>query len=102
MKANRDNTNKKEIVKNISIETGLPTSLSLKIVDHIISILVSNVRLEKTYKIKNFGTFTLRRKKKRIGRNPKSKINHEISERNVIVFKPSEDLKKKINGNIRK
>ena len=48
-------------------------------------------------KIAKFGTFELRKKKSRIGRNPKTKEKKVISERNVILFKPSKELKKKIN-----
>ena len=49
-------------------------------------------------KISNFGTFILRHKKPRIGRNPKTKKETIISERNVILFKPSKFLKNKINN----
>ena len=53
--------------------------------------------IKKTF-YKNFGTFYLKKKSKRVGRNPKNKkIDHEISERNVVIFKPSELLKKKLN-----
>ena len=45
----------------------------------------------------NFGTFTVRKKNSRIGRNPKTKEIKTISERKVILFKPSNEFKKKIN-----
>ena len=48
-------------------------------------------------KITNFGTFIVRKKNSRIGRNPKTKEIKTISERNVILFKPSKEFKKKIN-----
>ena len=102
MKVTRDNTHKKNIINNIFHEIGLPASYAAKIVDDIISILISNIIAEKKIKIKNFGTFTLKKKNKRVGRNPKSKINHEISERNVVNFKASEDLKEKLNINVKK
>ena len=102
MKTNRDNTNKKDIINNVLDKTGLPSVYIAKIVDEIISNLVSNIYTKKTFKILNFGTFSLIRKKKRIGRNPKSKIGHEISERNVVTFRPAENLKKRINTNARK
>ena len=53
----------------------------------------------KKVKIAKFGTFTLRNKKQRIGRNPKTKETKIITERNVILFKPSKYLKKYINTN---
>ena len=95
MKATRENTNKKDIVSNISEKLGLPNAYIDKIFDDLILILISNSILNKKIKIKNFGTFFLKKKKKRVGRNPKSKIVHKISERNVVTFKPAKILKKK-------
>ena len=98
----RDNTHKKNIISNIADLIGLPVNYTAKIVDDIITILILNINKKKIIKIKNFGTFFLRKKNKRIGRNPKNKINHEISERNVLIFRAAEDLKKKLNFNVRK
>jgi Bacterial nucleoid DNA-binding protein len=55
--------------------------------------------LKKKVKIAKFGTFILRKKKERIGRNPKTKEKKIISERNVILFKPSKEIKQYINSN---
>jgi integration host factor subunit alpha len=98
----RDNTQKKNIVDNIFNKLGLPSTYTTKIVNDIITILISNIIKYKKFRIKNFGTFILREKKKRIGRNPKNKVVYEISERNVITFKPAESLKKKLNINVKK
>ena len=58
---------------------------------------------KKSYlKIKNFGSFNLRKKNSRIGRNPKNKIDHEISERNVLTFKAADKLNKKVNSHVKK
>ena len=97
MRATRDNTRKKDIIKNIFNQLGLPQSFIAKIIDEIFIILISNFNNKKPVKIKNFGTFLLKKKKRRIGRSPKNKIEHEISERNVVTFKGAEDLKKKLN-----
>ena len=51
-------------------------------------------------KIHNFGTFKVKKKKERIGRNPKTKENVVISSRNVISFTPSKKVIKVINNNI--
>ena len=59
----------------------------------------SNIISEKKVKIAKFGTFILRKKNERIGRNPKTKEEKIISERNVILFKPSKELKQFINQN---
>jgi integration host factor subunit alpha len=100
MKVIRDNTKKKNIVKNIFLKTGLPKTYINKIIDDLNLILISNIIFKKKIKIKNFGTFLLKKKNKRFGRNPRNKSDHEISERNVVTFKVSEDFKKKLNNNV--
>ena len=49
-------------------------------------------------KISNFGTFLIRSKRSRIGRNPKTKEEKEISKRNVVLFKPSKEFKECLNN----
>ena len=61
-------------------------------------VLLESLKNEGKVKISNFGTFILRHKKSRIGRNPKTKKEAIISERNVILFKPSKYFKNKINN----
>ena len=56
-----------------------------------------NLENEGKIKISKFGTFSVRSKKSRLGRNPKTKEIKEISERNVVLFKPSKEFKKLIN-----
>ena len=52
---------------------------------------------EKKLKISKFGTFSIRKKKSRIGRNPKTKEKKIISDREVVLFKPSKEFKEFIN-----
>ena len=52
---------------------------------------------EKKIKISNFGTFLIKSKKSRIGRNPKTREEKMISSREVILFRPSNDFKNYIN-----
>ncbi|SVE11726.1 uncharacterized protein METZ01_LOCUS464580, partial [marine metagenome] len=61
-------------------------------------IILGNLKKYKKIKISNFGTFSLRLKKSRLGRNPKTKEKKIISERNVVLFKPSKDFKNYINN----
>jgi|TARA_B110000881_G_scaffold111367_1_gene97766 nucleoid DNA-binding protein len=98
----RDNTHKKNIVNNIFKKVGLPSSYAAKLVNDLIIILITNLISKKKFKIKNFGTFDLKKKKKREGRNPKNKIIHEILERNIVTFKAAEKLKKKLNTDVKK
>ena len=49
---------------------------------------MSNIKKEKKLKLSKFGTFSIRQKKSRVGRNPKTKKEAVISERTVVLFKP--------------
>jgi len=99
---NRDNTKKKDIAKNIFLNVGIPFFYASKIIDDLINVLISNLFLNKLLKIKNFGTFKLQKKNKRMGRNPKNKKSYEILERNTVSFKSAKELKKRINNNVKK
>tara|TARA_B100000945_G_scaffold54496_1_gene39877 strand:+ start:138 stop:431 length:294 start_codon:yes stop_codon:yes gene_type:complete len=94
----RINLTKKEIVNSIYMQIGFSKKISENLLEDIFQILLKNIILEKKVKIAKFGTFILRKKNKRIGRNPKTKEEKIISERNVILFKPSNELKKYINN----
>ena len=52
---------------------------------------------EKKLKLSKFGTFSIRQKKSRIGRNPKTKETKVITSRDVVLFKPSKEFKEFIN-----
>ena len=89
----RINLTKKEIVNSIYMQIGFSKKISETLLEDIFQILLKNIVLEKKVKISKFGTFILRRKNQRIGRNPKTKETKVISERNVILFKPSKEFK---------
>ena len=97
MKVNRNNTHKENIINNIYNKVGLPSNYAAKLVNDLLSILISDIIAQKTFKIKNFGTFNLRKKNKRIGRNPKTKKLYEILERNIVSFKIALKMKEKLN-----
>ena len=80
------------------MQIGFSKKISSNLLEDIFQILLKNINLEKKVKIAKFGTFILRKKKERIGRNPKTKEKKIISERKVILFKPSKDFKNYING----
>ena len=63
----------------------------------MLSTIIDNLKKKKKLKIAKFGTFSIRSKKKRIGRNPLTKQNKEISDRNVVLFKASKEFKDLIN-----
>ena len=95
----RINLTKKDIVNSIYMQIGFSKKISENLLEDIFQIILKNIIIENKVKISKFGTFTLRKKKERIGRNPKTKKNAIISERNVILFKASKELKEFINNN---
>ena len=96
----KQNISRDEIAESIRNEFGFNRKLCLDIVNDIIEIIIQGLQSDKKVKIHNFGTFKLNSKNSRIGRNPKTKEEFNISRRNVITFKASKILLKYINGNI--
>ena len=94
----KKNINRDDIAEAINIEFGLSKKDCLDVVNDIIDSIILGLEKYQIFKIHNFGTFQLRRKKKRIGRNTKTKIEVMISERNVITFKPSKRVLSYINN----
>ena len=95
----RINLTKKEIVNAIYMQIGFSKKISESLLEDLFQIILKNIISQKKVKISNFGTFSLRRKNERIGRNPKTKETKTISSRNVILFKASKELKSYINNN---
>ncbi len=81
------------------MQLGLSKKILDNILEDMLNIIVENLKMNKKVKISNFGTFEIRHKKKRYGRNPKTKEKKIISARNVVLFKPSKEFKKFINNN---
>jgi|TARA_B100000900_G_C20259353_1_gene585315 integration host factor subunit alpha len=80
------------------MQIGFSKQISENLLDEFFSLLLSNLEKEKTVKLSKFGTFSIREKKSRIGRNPKTKEKKEISKRTVVLFKPSKEFKDFINS----
>ena len=97
----RINLTKKEIINSIYMQIGFSKKISENLLEDFLSILLEEIVKNKKVKIPKFGTFTLRYKPSRVGRNPKTLEKKIISERNVILFKPSKELKKIMNTNDR-
>ena len=93
----RINLTKKDIINSIYMQIGFSKKISETLLEDIFELILKNIIEHKKVKIAKFGTFTLRNKKKRIGRNPKTKETKIISDRNVILFKASKDFKEYIN-----
>ena len=93
----RVNLTKKEIINSIYMQLGFSKKVCESLLEDFFLILLDEILNKKKVKISKFGTFSLRHKKSRIGRNPKTLEKKIISERNVILFKPSKELKNFIN-----
>ena len=93
----RVNLTKKDIVNSIYMKLGFSKKILEVILEDILDIIVKSLKSQKKVKISNFGTFEIRYKKERKGRNPKTKEVKIISSRNVVLFKPSKDFKEFIN-----
>ena len=93
----RINLTKKDVVNSIYMQIGYSKNILDVILDDILRLIIDNLKKKKKVKISNFGTFEVRYKKQREGRNPKTKEVKMISERYVVLFKPSKDFKKFIN-----
>ena len=94
----RNNLTKKDLINSLYMQIGFSKQISENILEDILHSISSLLIDNKKLKISKFGTFSIRIKKSRIGRNPKTKEIKTISERNVILFKPSKIFKNKINN----
>tara|TARA_B100001063_G_C16685842_1_gene514289 strand:+ start:514 stop:801 length:288 start_codon:yes stop_codon:yes gene_type:complete len=90
------NLKKINIAKRLSKIKGFPVFLSNKLIDDLINVLITGIKQNKL-NLKNIGTFKLINKKKRIGRNPKTKEIFTINARKTISFVSSKTLVKKLN-----
>ena len=95
----RVNLTKKEIINSIHMQVGYSKKISENLLEDFFQIIIENLIKYKVVKISKFGTFKLRKKNERLGRNPKTKEAKLISERYVVLFKASKDFKKFININ---
>ena len=73
-------------------EVGLSRYESSQLVEAVLTLI-----RDETVKISSFGTFSIRNKKPRIGRNPKTGMEAEITGRRVITFRPSQLMKDRVN-----
>ena len=93
----RINLTKKDLVNLVYMQLGFSKQVSENLIEELLSLISLNIKDQKKLKISKFGTFSLREKKQRIGRNPKTREEKKISKRNVILFKASKEFKELIN-----
>ena len=93
----RINLTKKDIINSLYMQIGYSKKISENLIEDTFELILQNLIKHNKVKISKFGTFVLRNKSSRIGRNPKTKENKIISKRKVILFKASKELKKSVN-----
>ena len=93
----RINLTKKDLVNLVYMQLGFSKQISENLIEDFLATIVTNIKNEKKLKLSKFGTFSIRQKKSRIGRNPKTKETKIISSREVVLFKPSKEFKDFIN-----
>jgi integration host factor subunit alpha len=94
----RVNLTKKELINSIYMQIGFSKNISENLIDDFFATIKENLKNETKLKLSKFGTFSIRSKKSRIGRNPKTKEPKTISDRHVVLFKASKEFKDLVNS----
>jgi integration host factor subunit alpha len=79
-------------------KVGLSRTESASLVERVLGEICDSLAQGETVKLSSFGSFVVRQKGERVGRNPKTGVEVPIEPRRVMVFKPSNVLKSRING----
>lgn len=88
---------KADIIERINERIGYSKKESAEIVESLLETVKECLARGEKVKISGFGNFEVRSKNPRIGRNPQTKEEIEISARRVLTFKPSQVIKKSMN-----
>ena len=94
----RVNLTKKDLINSVYMQIGFSKNISENLIDDFLITITENLKIEKKLKLSKFGTFSIRSKKSRIGRNPKTKEQKTISDRDVVLFKASKEFKDLVNS----
>ena len=94
----KKNFTRKDLSNKIYQKLGFSKNYSSLIIDNFFETLILELLRSNKIKLSSFGSFKIINKKKRIGRNPLTKENKVISDRNVVLFKPSKEFKDLVNS----
>lgn len=86
------------LVESIYAEVGLSRNESAALLESVLERMAATLEAGQAVKISAFGTFLVRQKGQRVGRNPKTGVEVPILPRKVLSFRPSQVLKARING----
>ena len=87
---------KRDIVLKISTKTGIKQIYVKEVVQQVFDTIFEALKSGKNIEIRNFGVFKVKKRRSRIGRNPKTGEIVPVPERNTVVFKPGLEMKKYI------
>ena len=90
-----------DLAEAVFREVGLSRNESAKLVESVLGLITDSLAKSESVKISSFGSFSVRMKGQRIGRNPKTGEEVPILPRKVLVFRASHVLKDQINGETR-
>ena len=93
----RINLTKKDLINSVYMQIGFSKNISEDLIDDFLTTIIENLHNEKKLKLSKFGTFSIRNKKSRMGRNPLTKEQKTISQRDVVLFKASKEFKDLVN-----
>ena len=85
------------LVEALNQEVGLSRNECAELLEDVLRAISDCIAEGSTVKITNFGSFSVRHKRTRMGRNPKTGEEVPISARRVVVFKPAQKLKHRVN-----
>ncbi len=86
------------LAETIYTQVGLSRNESADLLETVLERLATSLAAGQSVKISGFGTFSVRQKGRRVGRNPKTGKEVPILPRRVLVFRPSQVLKARVNG----
>ena len=94
----RTNLTKKDLINSVYMQIGFSKNISENLIEEFLFTIMNNLKIEKKIKLSKFGTFSIRSKKSRLGRNPKTREQKTISNRDVVLFKASKEFKDLVNS----
>ncbi|HTU54958.1 MAG TPA: integration host factor subunit alpha [Acetobacteraceae bacterium] len=86
------------LAEKIYAEVGLSRNESAGLLEAVLNRMATALESGESLKISGFGTFSVRQKGRRVGRNPKTGVEVPILPRRVLVFRPSQSLRARVNG----
>ncbi len=89
-----------QLAETIYAEVGLSRNESAALLETVLERVSARLEAGESVKISGFGTFSVRQKGRRIGRNPKTGIEVPILPRRVLVFRPSLTMRARVNGQV--